>query len=524
MQISLYKSSAERNRVNKLPFLSGIVTLNGTLREQCSVLQPSIILNLDPKVLAQTIPRGNVIDDNGNIVTDDEGNPVIWSYITQILGCNYARIPTFDRWYFVTDITCIRNNLFRVDMRVDTLMSFRQEILAISPHISRYQGSTNYLIPDDLPAMPANAAYSVNNSVGQNPFSTGQSNWTYMITALMPWEAKGGMTVRATSHTFDSNSKAVLNWTDVRDMIKALNNPDFATAMGNLFANAPLESVISVRLYPMNLYDFLNVPTADDPDQITIGTYNTGVTGYLVGATVDAPASCSKWMPYIYTAAPSGASAWSYYADDVQVWVPFYGFINIAPEKYYGRYIWMKYTIEFDSGMAYINVYSSTSSTSSGVDEDEIIYICSSKIGVDIPVSQGSSTEQIRNSLLGGLTSVLSIAAAPASGGLSLAGLGSSIAGQLNNVVPKYSHGGAGGGAFDIYFSESSPFALVGHRSPQYPDNFASLYGYPYNEVSILGSLSGFVRVEDVHLEGFDRALDNELTEIDSALKQGVIV
>lgn len=524
MRITLYSSSSEKTRINKLPYLTEIVSMEGTLRQQCSVLQPSITLNLDPKELAQSIPRGNVIDDNGDLVTDDDGNPIIWTYITQILGCNYARIPTFDRWYFVTDITCSRNNLFRVDMRVDVLMSFRQEILQLTPVIARYENSTNFYLPDPQAKLSARISYMKMSSSGDNPFSISQSNWTFMLSALIPWDVPGGMLIRSTSRMFDNNAKMVMGYSDVETMVAALNTPDFKTAMVNLFANAPLDSILSLRLYPCNLYEFLGIDSGDTPDAVRIGSYDTGATGYLVPTLVDSPEGCSKWLPSIYVGEASGNWKWCQYNDDVQIWLPFIGFVSIAPEQFYGKHIYPKYTIDFETGICYVNLYSSTASTVSGVAENEIVYTGNAKVGVDVPVSQGSATEQLRNSLLGGLTSILSIAAAPASGGLSLAGLGASIAGQLNNMVPKYSHGGNGGGPFNNWFSPLDPFALVGARRPIYADNYGATFGYPYYESARLSTLTGYVQVEKVHLGGISRATDTELSEIENSLQAGIIV
>ena len=524
MNIELYRSSAEHNRVNKISSLQAVTSLQGTLRDGCSILTPQVLVDLLPLALAQKIERGRVVNDNGTLVTDNDGNYVIWSYLSQIVTANYARIPEFDRYYYITNITVVSSRLFLIDMRSDPIMSFRQEILALSPVISRYEHSTNFYLPDPMAKLSARTSYMRIVSSGSNPFSISQSNWTFMLSAMISWDVPGGMLVRPTSRMFANNAKVVMNYSDVEDMVKSLNTPDFKTAMENLFANAPLDAILSLRLYPCNLYEFLGIDTSDTPDAVVIGSYNTGAKGYLVPTLVDAPNSCSKWLPAFHVAAATSNWQWCQYNDDVQIWLPFIGFVTIAPEQFYGKHVYPKYTIDFETGTVFVNLYSSTSTTVSGVNENEIVYTGSAKIGVDVPVSQGSATEQLRNSLLGGVTALLSIAAAPASGGLSLAGLGASIAGQLNNMVPRYSHGGNGGGPFNNWFSELDPFALVGARRPIYADNYAATFGYPYYESAQLSTLTGFVQVEEVHLEGFDRALTPELEEIEQSLKSGVIL
>lgn len=491
----------------------------GVFRGPVDILNPVIDITYQDYDYVVGTGGYKVVDSTNNIILyGDNIDPVVMHEY------NYAYIPMFNRYYFVSRVTIVRSNLFRYEFHADPLMSFMTEIWNLTPVIARYEHSTNFYLPDPMAKLSARTSYMRIQSSGNNPFSIGQTNWTFMLSALVPWVVTGGRTLWPTSRTFDQNAKVVMNYTDVETLMSSLNTPDFKTAMENLFANAPLDSILSLRLYPCNLYEFLNVDPSDPVDNISIGSYNTGATGYLVASMVDDPNRCSTWLPRITVIESTANWQWCQYNDDVQIWLPFIGFVSIAPEQFYGRNIWPKYTIDFETGTAFVNLYSSASSTSSGVNENEIIYTGSAKIGVDVPVSQGSATEQLRNSLLGGMTALLSIAAAPASSGLSLAGLGASIAGQLNNMVPHYSHGGNGGGPFNNWFSPLDPFALVGAKRPIYADNYASTFGYPYYVSANLGTLTGFVQVEEVHLEGFDRALTPELEEIEQSLKSGVIL
>ena len=520
VEIVLYKNPTERNRVYKSPYLGNSPrSVMGMFRDPVDVMNPIVDVSYQQFDYVIKTDGEQVIDSSKNMILYGDAKITVSMH-----EYNYAYIPVFGRYYFISRVTIVRSNLFRYEMHVDPLMSFRQEILALSPVISRYEHSTNFYLPDPIAKLSARTSYMRINSSGNNPFSISQSNWTFMLSAMISWDVPGGMLVRSTSRMFANNAKVVMNYGDVEDMVKSLNTPAFKTAMENLFANAPLDSILSLRLYPCNLYEFLGVDTSDTPDAVIIGSYDTGATGYLVPTLVDAPEGCSKWLPSIHVAEANGNWQWCQYNDDVQIWLPFIGFVSIAPEQLYGKHLYPKYTIDFETGICYVNLYSSTATTVSGVAENEIVYTGNAKIGVDVPVSQGSATEQLRNSLLGGLTSILSIAAAPASGGLSLAGLGASIAGQLDNMVPKYSHGGNGGGPFNNWFSPLNPFALVGARRPIYADNYAATFGYPYYESAQLSTLTGFVQVEDVHLEGFDRALTPEMEEIEQALKSGVIL
>lgn len=92
MQISLFNNTSERNAINKTLINEMIVT--GTLRDESGIHNPIIIINAP-----------------------------------SIIGFNFAYIPDFYRYYFISDITSVRAGLWRVTMVCDVLMSFKNDIL-----------------------------------------------------------------------------------------------------------------------------------------------------------------------------------------------------------------------------------------------------------------------------------------------------------------------------------------------------------------------------------------------------------
>lgn len=94
MQITLYVNSSEKNAINKS--LSGAHVLTGDLRNESSVIKPSILIG--------------------------HSNPT---------GFNYCYIPAFGRYYFISDMVSVRTGLWRIECTVDVLMSFRSDILSL---------------------------------------------------------------------------------------------------------------------------------------------------------------------------------------------------------------------------------------------------------------------------------------------------------------------------------------------------------------------------------------------------------
>lgn len=113
--INLYKTSSENNRVVKK--LGSAASFNGELKAQTSVVTPNILIQA-----------------------------------TNLSGFNYAYIQEFGRYYYITDITSVRTNLWQVSMRCDVLMSYSAQIKALRPIIEREEvGQSSGLIDSDMP-------------------------------------------------------------------------------------------------------------------------------------------------------------------------------------------------------------------------------------------------------------------------------------------------------------------------------------------------------------------------------------
>lgn len=106
MDIVLYSTISEKERVIKT--LNNALTLVGTLRNESSIINPSFII--------------------------EHSNPSNY---------NYCYISDFGRYYFINNITVIRNNLWRVDCNVDVLMSFSTEILNLDVIVSNLSDGEN---------------------------------------------------------------------------------------------------------------------------------------------------------------------------------------------------------------------------------------------------------------------------------------------------------------------------------------------------------------------------------------------
>lgn len=99
MQITMYKNFSDNNVISKT--LGQPITLTGNLRNESNVIDPNIRIEVE--------------------------NPALY---------NYAYIPEFGRYYYITDMRSIRTNLWELSMHVDVLMSFADAIRALPVIVS----------------------------------------------------------------------------------------------------------------------------------------------------------------------------------------------------------------------------------------------------------------------------------------------------------------------------------------------------------------------------------------------------
>lgn len=115
MTIKLYINRSDKNVLDKNITQVGS-DITGTLRDDCSVVDPVI------KV---------------------EG------LAANITGVNYAYIQEFNRYYYINNITCT-GPFFELNMHVDVLKTYAQEIRENKAVISRQQNKYNLYIQDGV--------------------------------------------------------------------------------------------------------------------------------------------------------------------------------------------------------------------------------------------------------------------------------------------------------------------------------------------------------------------------------------
>ncbi len=76
--------------------------------------------------------------------TADINNPVIKLYSKDLLLYNYAYIPDFKRYYFISNITTTPKNVYILYLRCDVLESIKDDILQATGLITRNADGNPY--------------------------------------------------------------------------------------------------------------------------------------------------------------------------------------------------------------------------------------------------------------------------------------------------------------------------------------------------------------------------------------------
>lgn len=75
-------------------------------------------------------------------------NPVILLKVSSFVNSNYCYIPELHRYYYVVSTNWLRNGLLEVTLKVDPLMSFKEDILSLTAIVERSNGAYDAYLPD----------------------------------------------------------------------------------------------------------------------------------------------------------------------------------------------------------------------------------------------------------------------------------------------------------------------------------------------------------------------------------------
>lgn len=545
LTITLYHMSAEDNRIDKSSALSEDFTIQAILKYPTSVTDPVIEIRLDNA----------------------------YTY-------NYAFIPQFKRWYFVTNSRSLANGVWELSMHVDVLMSYKESIDGIKMRVGRttQSGRYNRNLPDKTVKVEVSEVYENVYKILSIPHINNQS--------LKP---NGKPTNRTKCFVVTTVNQAAIVF-DVEEgesngYTKILQPPASVLRGGNSFTNRWVcDQDEIVNFAKEALYDAQNVgsyiisimayPLDFEELQASLGLkfLGTNMKPKLGDKYIDGDLD-NKNMYYLErdTIGILGSVGDTIIKIDRK----FYDFRDYEPYSryvmylpYYGNYeidakylyegVYVEYLVDFATGD--LNIVLSVD----GSDHDILVDRLKCTLGVQIPISatdlasiDRKQAEVTTNavlstvagvaSMVGGIVLMMSGVGAPAGAGAiaggfatlaggTVAAISAPISGIVQSANLKSSGAGANiGGQLSPYFNSYFNLTKYSYLAITDPDEIAEVYGYPSDYVGTIATFSkgsfimaeyvymkDFIPESDTHNNSLKMSYQSEREEIIQFLLQGV--
>ena len=343
-------------------------------------------------------------------------------------------------------------------------------------------------VPDDIPEYEPNPKFPDNPPKEPDP-------GTDSGTTPAPGDIPG---------VEESDLVSVYNPTkaQIQSFASWLWSPNFIDNLLKLFQN-PMDAIIGLHV-------IYATPTAGKTGNIRCGYLDSGVSSKIVTkqyteidcGTVNVPeyfGNALDYEPYV----------------QIHAYLPFVGIVSLKPNDILGKRLNIKYGIDVLTGtcLAMLTTYKGT-----GQDAAKILtYTYAGNCATQVPISGGSYAQVIT-----GLASMAIGVGTGVASGNPLAIAGGVMAGIMSSHFDVSHSGSIGANAGAM--GPRKPYLIITRKSAYEANNYNAFYGYPANMTVVLGSCRGYTRVKTVHIDSIYTATDAEKIEIESLLKQGVII
>lgn len=498
-------NNAEPNRVDKRNYLDIIADISGTLRESSSVVNPTITFEWNQ-------------------------SPSLYINLGSTPNFNYVYLPIFNRFYFVTNITFMANNLWVMTLSVDVLMSYKDEIIAQKDvYIERQEYSYDLSVVDPLLTSENRVTITETEYANTFFFTDITDRYAHTYESASPVVvAIGGIPSYVggtTDPTPDTSSQALrkLPWeTFGLGLVTLYNMSPVALTNYMMSGNmADLETIFSdlgeyivgCKCFPFDVTQLATSSTTDNP--VKIGGKNaTGLTAIRMNAFNNIKTIVSSFsVPRIY----SDFRDFAPYTR-VSVFLPYIGYVDLPTKDVMGK---TGMTIEYA-----FDLIDGTCQAFIRTGNRIIVTTDKSPCALDLPINQKNNSERLRNLALGSLN-ILSggIASATGNAPKGVSSLKQSVSPFMGFLTEHVTKGRITGGWQSMNSPTSVTLVVETEKWVDVDmDEFKKLHGRPCHKTYDLADLVGFTQVGRIHLENINTATSEELASIESQLKNGVIL
>lgn len=266
-----------------------------------------------------------------------------------------------------------------------------------------------------------------------------------------------------------------------------------------IFQN-PMDGIIGLHIL------YATPSTAAAPENIRVGYLDSGVSSKVVDKQFIEVDCGYVTIPEYYGTAID-------YEPYVQIhaYLPFVGIVSLKPNDVIGKKLYCKYGVDVLTGtcLAMLTAKDKTS--------EILLYTFSGNCATQVPISGGNYAQ-----IISGLASMAVGIGAGVATGNPIAVAGGVVAGVMSSHLDVTHSGSIGANAGAM--GPRKPYVVITRKSAYDAGNYNQFYGYPANKTVTLGSCKGYTRVKSVHIDSIGTATDKEKIEIETLLKQGVII
>lgn len=511
--ITLYQNSSENNRIDKTEYLTSVGEIQGYLRQETNIINPTIIIEYN-----------------------------------KVIDFNYIYISTFNRYYFVNSVSSVRTNLWRIELSVDVLMTYKDTILNYECFVARNENTYDAYIEDKyLPLKYEKEIEYINewSSTDTNSFFKG---YTAIITTIAsnsalpkeedieittPFEdGNGAVATTSTFETGSSNFKVVQFIPDVGAYGTVINRIAQEVIGDDKVASYILSFIVfpiwNPAIYSQVQYEsgtkfYYGTSAIDMAELVDEGKTPISV---LKGDTIAPIYMRSFGVPQKYNSFLDYEPYSTY-----ELWLPFHGWVKLNATLVVGKVLSVYYIIQPDSTKGTILVKNET---------DNVVALeVPCDIGVEIAVNTTNAQEiaNRKNAAAVGLGTSAAIGVAASVLGMAtmnpflMVGGVASVLGGVSNFAQQTADlrtegkGSVNSGNEGLYSDRIIKLKIT--RTPLAVDDltkYAKYIGRPLQTNVKLNTLTGYTIVGGVHIENLPQATESEKTDIENKLRKGVII
>lgn len=476
LTLTLYKFSKRQNSTAVPP--SGGTEVSIDLKDQTQILTPTFILH--------------------------------W---TEYPDYNYAEF--MGRYYFISTIESIRNDIWALSCSVDLLATYKSEILSTSAFVA-YDTAANTEITDRRLSTKTTAVRAENAG----------NAWDYLGKGFCVMLNVVGQSACATYAVDLSVAAAMLDATTMNNWLDSILEPvdpddppqdwteKLADAITNAFrqlvsSGSAADCIKSAFILPVP-YSLISGSETD----IYLGQFNTHVRGKLRTSRGIQDAS--------YVAIPWQTADWRRNAPytEIYLYIPFIGVISFPASGLIGASgFYVDAAFDETAGDAVFTVAIDAIAAGSA---QKVVGQYTTNMSANYAIGSSNITPKQLMTAIG--SGAVAVGAAIATGGAAAVAAGTAgIMGEFNSAQPiPSSVGGAGGGAVLALFGYVPRCMVIFHDTNVAPDSVSAVIGTPTNEVKALSGLSGYVETRCASVSG--DMLESERTQINKLLDGGIYI